>query len=55
LPYIFDHPVETAVEWTFHRVFEVLGGPGAIGHTSETGREAALQASNKKALKEKEL
>ncbi|KAF2423789.1 hypothetical protein EJ08DRAFT_566043, partial [Tothia fuscella] len=31
LPYPFDHPVETAVEWTFHKGFEAVGGPAAVG------------------------
>ncbi|OCK93322.1 uncharacterized protein K441DRAFT_661615 [Cenococcum geophilum 1.58] len=30
LPYIFDKPVEEAVEWTFHKAFETFGGPEAV-------------------------
>ncbi|KAL8778099.1 MAG: hypothetical protein Q9203_002201 [Teloschistes exilis] len=56
LPYMFDQPVETAVEWTFHKAFEAIGGPGAVSHTPETGRSANLQEESRKgANKEKEL
>ncbi|KAI4257234.1 MAG: hypothetical protein LQ352_001732 [Teloschistes flavicans] len=56
LPYMFDQPVETAVEWTFHKAFEAIGGPGAVSHTPETGRSAMLQEESRKgASKEKEL
>lgn len=30
LPFIFDEPVEHAVEWTFHKGFEALGGKSAV-------------------------
>jgi fission process protein 1 len=26
LPYLFDKPVEHAVEWSFHKGFEAFGG-----------------------------
>jgi fission process protein 1 len=53
---VFDKPVETAVEWTFHKAFETFGGPNAVGHRPETGREQALQMeSQTRASKEKEL
>ena len=56
LPYMFDEPVETAVEWTFHKAFERIGGPGAVAHTPETGRSEILQAQTQNgASKEKEL
>ncbi|KAL8783957.1 MAG: hypothetical protein Q9213_004287 [Squamulea squamosa] len=56
LPYMFDHPVETAVEWTFHKAFERIGGPEAVAHTPETGRSEVLQEqSRSRATKEKEL
>ncbi|KAL8775278.1 MAG: hypothetical protein Q9209_000285 [Squamulea sp. 1 TL-2023] len=56
LPYMFDHPVESAVEWTFHRAFERIGGPEAVAHTPETGRSEVLQEqSRSRATKEKEL
>lgn len=35
LPFIFDKPVEHAVEWTFHKGFEMAGGHKAI----EKGRK----------------
>ncbi|KAL8867999.1 MAG: hypothetical protein Q9174_005284 [Haloplaca sp. 1 TL-2023] len=56
LPYMFDQPVETAVEWTFHKAFERIGGPEAVAHTPETGRSEILQEQTQKgATKEKEL
>ncbi|KAL8731548.1 MAG: hypothetical protein Q9181_004269 [Wetmoreana brouardii] len=56
LPYMFDYPVETAVEWTFHKAFEKIGGPEAVAHTPQTGRSEVLQEQSRKgASKEKEL
>ncbi|MCJ1389989.1 hypothetical protein MMC18_002847 [Xylographa bjoerkii] len=56
LPYMFDKPVENAVEWTFHKAFETFGGPEAIGQSPTMGREAQLQRENSKGrVKEKEL
>ena len=56
LPFIFDKPVEEAVEWSFHKAFETFGGPSAVAHRPETGREQLLQVESKKAaLKDKEL
>ncbi|EHK99694.1 putative Mitochondrial fission process protein 1 [Glarea lozoyensis 74030] len=55
LPYLFDKPVEEAVEWIFHKGFEVVGGKEAVGTSPSTGREAALNLDQKKAVKEKEL
>ncbi|KAL8693035.1 MAG: hypothetical protein Q9218_002051 [Villophora microphyllina] len=56
LPYMFDKPVETAVEWTFHKAFESIGGPSAVAHTPEMGRSEILQEESRKgASKEKEL
>ena len=53
---MFDKPVETAVEWTFHKAFEALGGPDAVAHSSETGRAQVLQEQSRKGTaKEKEL
>lgn len=43
LPYLFDHPVETAVEWIFHKGFETFGGKAAVGTAPVTGREEALK------------
>lgn len=31
LPFMFDQPVEEATEWVFHRAFEAVGGPTAVG------------------------
>lgn len=56
MPVVFDKPVEEAVEWTFHKMFETFGGPQAVGHGSVTGRIGKLQEDSKKrASKEKEL
>ncbi|KAL9584679.1 MAG: hypothetical protein Q9212_001962 [Teloschistes hypoglaucus] len=56
LPYMFDQPVETAVEWTFHKAFEAIGGSGAVSHAPQTGRSEILQEESRKgASKEKEL
>lgn len=55
LPFLFDKPVETAVEWVFHKGFETFGGPAAVGNTSTTGREAKLENPQRTSKKEKEL
>lgn len=55
LPFMFDEPVEKGVEWIFHKGFEVLGGPAAVGDSLATGREAKLGREKKKSSKEKEL
>jgi mitochondrial fission process protein 1 len=55
LPYLFDKPVEQAVEWTFHKGFELVGGPEAVsGHKPELGLAQMVKAEKAKA-KEKEL
>ncbi|KAI9903857.1 hypothetical protein N3K66_000386 [Trichothecium roseum] len=51
LPALFDEPVETAVEWLFHKGFATFGGPQAVGDAPTTGREDLLS----KKPKEKEL
>jgi len=53
LPFLFDKPVEEAVEWIFHKGFETFGGPSAVGSTPTTGREQIL--SRGPSNKEKEL
>jgi fission process protein 1 len=42
LPYMFDEPVEHATEWVFHKAFEAVGGPTAVGKDRE-GRGASLE------------
>jgi fission process protein 1 len=54
LPYLFDKPVEEAVEWVFHKGFETFGGKEAVGDSPATGREKSLATAPKK-KKEKEL
>ena len=53
LPLLFDKPVEEAVEWTFHKGFELMGGRPAVGDAPATGREVELQ--KQRFAKEKEL
>lgn len=53
---MFDEPVEHAVEWVFHKGFELVGGPDAVHGRPETGRTALLTEESKAASgKEKEL
>lgn len=56
LPFMFDKPVEEAVEWTFHKAFEAFGGPDAVSRRPETGRVTELlEESRRGSQKEKEL
>ncbi|RYP13135.1 hypothetical protein DL767_010894 [Monosporascus sp. MG133] len=55
LPTLFDHPVENAVEWVFHKGFEMYGGKAYVGDNPVTGREASLHQKPKTVPKEKEL
>ena len=48
LPYMFDEPVEEAVEWTFYSAFKAIGGESAVGTRHATGRKEALQEESKK-------
>jgi fission process protein 1 len=51
LPTLFDEPVETAVEWLFHKGFATFGGKEYVGSAPATGREQLLGQKPK----EKEL
>lgn len=56
LPFMFDEPVEHAVEWVFHKAFATAGGEAAVHGRPETGRNALTQIEAKAAAtKEKEL
>lgn len=56
LPFMFDKPVEHAVEFIFHKTFELVGGPEAVGNRPETGRSKLMTAEARAgAEKEKEL
>ena len=58
LPFLFDKPVEEAVEWIFHKGFETFGGKDYVGDAPSTGREQILEQRHQKAAKqpkEKEL
>jgi mitochondrial fission process protein 1 len=46
LPYLFDKPVEEAVEWTFHKGFELIGGPEAV-HGRSVGVHTAVKEKEK--------
>ncbi|KAH7417818.1 mitochondrial 18 KDa protein-domain-containing protein [Cadophora sp. MPI-SDFR-AT-0126] len=49
LPYLFDKPVEQAVEWAFHKGFELVGGKAAVGSAPSTGREEILEMKTENA------
>ncbi|KAL2429965.1 hypothetical protein ABEF95_013548 [Exophiala dermatitidis] len=55
LPYLFDKPVEEAVEWVFYQAFRAIGGEKAVGDRHSTGREKQLQIEAKAAKAKKEL
>ena len=42
LPFLFDKPVEQATEWMFHKGFEIVGGPAAVGKIPEKVPEKEL-------------
>ncbi|KAL8783163.1 MAG: hypothetical protein Q9195_009476 [Heterodermia aff. obscurata] len=54
LPFLFDKPVEEAVEWGFHKGFETVWGSEAVRHRPVTGRIAELQEHSKKTAQKKE-
>ncbi|OBT78118.1 hypothetical protein VF21_02653 [Pseudogymnoascus sp. 05NY08] len=43
LPYLFDKPVEGAVEFVFHEAFKAIGGQQAVGDAPVVGREKRLK------------
>lgn len=47
LPYLFDKPVEEATEFVFHKAFELVGGPAAVGHGEPQGKIAAPKHKEK--------
>ena len=47
LPYMFDHPVEQAVEWIFYNAFKAVGGEAAVSPRSSTGRHESLNIEAK--------
>jgi mitochondrial fission process protein 1 len=54
LPFLFDKPVEEAVEWVFHKGFETFGGHSAVGDSPSTGREKVLEGRHERATRKKE-
>jgi fission process protein 1 len=55
LPYMFDHLVEVATEWVFHKGFELVGGPAAVGKDPITGMSTRVGHTRPDGEKEKEL
>jgi len=55
LPYLFDKPVEEAVEWTFYNAFRAVGGENAVGKRPHVGRSEALQVETKIVQEKKDL
>jgi len=55
LPFLFDKPVEEAVEWVFHKGFETFGGKEAIGNAPSIGREERLINGKRPGGSNKEL
>ena len=47
LPYVFDKPVEAAVEFVFYTGLKAFGGDKAVGETPRTGREHQLEVKPK--------
>ena len=43
---MFDEPVEHAVEWVFHKGFELIGGPEAVKGRPEVGNGELRQVEN---------
>lgn len=39
LPFMFDEPVEHAVDWVFNKGYETLAGKGAVKHVKEHEKE----------------
>lgn len=50
LPYLFDKPVEDAVEFAFHTAFKAFGGQPAVGDAPVTGREHQLEEKPEREL-----
>ena len=51
---MFDEPVEHAVEWAFHKGFEIFGGHAAVADRPVTGQQDLRQAEAKaRAIQEK--
>jgi len=56
LPFMFDKPVEHATEWIFHKGFELVGGPEAVGHRPAEETVAKAPGKTREGTgKEKEL
>ena len=55
LPFVFDKPVEEAVEWTFYNAFRAIGGENAVGPKHSTGQHQKLHGDAKVAKEKKDL
>jgi fission process protein 1 len=51
-PYVFDKPVEDAVEWIFYEMIKKVGGQEAVGDALKIGRRNQLRVHEAKLLKE---
>ena len=51
-PYVFDKPVEDAVEWIFYEMLKKFGGQEAVGDALKIGRRNQLRMREAKLLKE---
>jgi fission process protein 1 len=47
---MFDEPVEHATEWVFHKAFEAIGGPAAVGKDISGGSPLQQEKEAKKEL-----
>jgi mitochondrial fission process protein 1 len=51
-PYVFDKPVEDAVEWIFYQMLKKFGGQEAVGDALKIGRRNQLRMREAKLLSE---
>lgn len=51
LPYLFDKPVEEAVEWSFHEAFRAIGGEQAVSRRYVTDGQKERQDESKRTEK----
>lgn len=54
-PYVFDRPVEDAVEWIFYKVIKNFGGQRAVGDAPKIGRRKQLRLREAILLKDGEV
>lgn len=54
-PYVFDKPVEDAVEWIFYEMVKKFGGQEAVGDALKIGRRNQLRMREAKLLEEGQI